>query len=104
MAVLTQRLCAFEDEAIVLSFDWDDTTGDIVSGRCVNDSTVFAVHVLIEGHGIGAAGRSFERTFAADSGLVEVSIPVGQRPRFPIIQPEPGEFSVDGWAMRAELL
>ena len=38
MAIQTQRLVAFEDESIVLSFDWDDGDGDVVLARCVNTS------------------------------------------------------------------
>jgi hypothetical protein len=102
MSIRTQRVCAFEDEAIVLSFDWDDATGDVVLARCVNASPRYAVHVVVSGTGTGAAGRSFERTLAAGSGLTEVSIPGGQRPRFPV-GPDPftGETTVLGWRMAA---
>ena len=99
MAILTQRVASFEDEAIALSFDWDDATGIVVLGRCVNTSSRFGVHVIIQGTGTGAGARSWEATYPADSGTNAVSIPPGQQPQFPVVNGE-----VTGWRMRAEVL
>ena len=104
MAIRTQRVCAFEDEAIVLSLDWDDASGQVTLVRCVNTSPRYGVHVLVQGTGTGQAGRSREGTFAAGSGTTEISIPSGQRPRYPIaLDPEgSGQVEISGYDIRAE--
>jgi len=103
MAIQTQRVVSFADETIVLSFDWDDTDGSVVLGRCVNTNWSLAVHIILEGKGTGAAGRGFEQTFAAQSGTTEVAIPLGQQPAYPLgTDPRSGEPTVTGWRMRAE--
>ena len=109
MAIRTQRVCEFEG-SIVLSFDWDDATGQVTLVRCVNTSPRYDVHVLMQGTGTGQAGRSREGTFAANSGTTTVSIPGGQRPRYVVQavldeagQPT-GELALAGYFMRAETI
>ena len=101
MTIKTQRLVSFEDESIVLSFDWDDADGDVTLVRCVNTSPTYGVHVLIEGTGTGAGALSHEGTYAANSGTTEISIPPGQQPRYEVV-PGPAEATVEGWIYQAE--
>jgi|WetSurSiteA1Bulk_404760.scaffolds.fasta_scaffold61522_2 hypothetical protein len=102
--IRTQRLCSFRDESIVLSFDWDDVTGDVVAVRCVNVDTICDVHVTVQGSGTGRAGRGHEGTYAAGSGETLIAIPGGQRPRYPVALDSPeGEPVIIGYRVWAEV-
>lgn len=82
MAIRTQRLVGYEDEAVVMSFDYDDVTGNVVAVRCVNGTTQSA-YAGIFGVGSGPAGRSREATFG--TGTTVINIPGGQQPRYPVV-------------------
>lgn len=102
MAIRTQRLVGFANEAIVLSFDWDDATGNVTAVRCVN-GTARSVHVLVQGTGSGQAGRSREATFG--TGTTVINIPGGQQPRYPVTaNPDTGTPEIAGYRMSAEIL
>lgn len=100
MATVTQRVSAVLNETIVVSFDWENTTGDVVAVRVANGAAV-TVTVLVQGNGSGPAGRSRQGTFGP--GTTVVNIPSGQRPRMPVVAnpetgvPEIGELSVSMW-------
>jgi hypothetical protein len=98
MAIRTQRICGFEAEAVVFSFDYDDATGNVTAVRCVN-ATSQRAWARIEGTGSGPAGRSREATF--DPGTTTISIPGGQQPRFVVEPDESGTPTVSGYIMRA---
>lgn len=99
MAIRTQRICSFEDEAVVFSFDYDDTTGNVVAVRCVNNTGQQA-YAGIFGTGSGPAGRSREATF--NPGTTVINIPGGQQPRYPTeTNPDTGEVEVGGYSTLA---
>lgn len=97
MAVVTLRLCAFENEAVVLSLDFDNTTGNVVAIRCVN-TTASPAFVHVQGLGSGPAGRSREAAFPPGTNVI--AIPGGQQPRFPIVVTD-GVPEIGGYAMYA---
>ena len=99
MAIRTQRLVGFENEAVVLSFDYDDVSGNVVAVRCVN-ATGQQAYAGIFGTGSGQAGRSHEGTFPG--GTTVISIPGGQQPRYPVeVSPDTGIAEVGGYTMLA---
>lgn len=82
------------NETAIFSFDWDDTTGDVMSIRCVNNSQ-FTVKASIAGIGSGAAGRTRSGVFAP--GDTTISIPSAQRPRYPMAPDENGVPGIGGY-------
>jgi hypothetical protein len=99
MAIRTQRMVAFANEAVVFSFDYDDVTGNVVAVRCVNQTQQQA-YAGIFGSGSGPAGRSREGTFGA--GTTVIAIPGGQQPRYPLaVNPDTGIAEVGGYTILA---
>lgn len=94
MATRTARICAFEDESVVVSFDYDDATGDVLLLRVVNGSTA-SLFARIAGTGSGPAGRTREATFGP--GTTIINIPGGQRPRFQTEIDDLGQPTVGGY-------
>ena len=92
MAIRTARPLSFEGGLAYGEYDYDDTTGQVLVVRGVNDSAVgFDVHILgTPESGNQASGVNYSYTFAAGSGVTEWSIPQGQRKRF-ILVPDGGD-------------
>lgn len=94
MSIRTQRVASFDDDSVVLSFDWDDATGNVSAVRCVNN-TQRTAWVRIVGLGTGPSGRTREATF--NPGTTVVNIPGGQQPRYTVAQDENGIATVSGY-------
>lgn len=90
MAIRTIRPVGFGENAYV-EYDYDDTTGQILAVRGVNDE-VFDVWVQVKGSADSGQGSTvdYSYTFAAGSGTTEFSIPPGQRKRFTLV-PDGGD-------------
>ena len=92
MAIRTIRPVSFADGLAYAEYDYDDTTGQIVAVRGVNDSDA-PMTVSIRGtadSGNQANGVDYSYTFDANSGTTEWSIPQGQRKRFTLV-PDGGD-------------
>jgi len=82
---------SFADGLAYAEYDYDDTTGQILRVRGVNDSDA-PMTVSIRGTADSgqASGVDYSYTFAANSGVTEWSIPQGQRKRFTLV-PDGGD-------------
>ena len=91
MATRTARPCSFADGAAYVEYDYDDSTGQILTVRGVNDGPA---DMWVRVYGTAGSGQAsnvnYEYTFAAGSGLTEWSIPPGQRKRFTLV-PDGGD-------------
>lgn len=88
--IRTIRPVAFGDDAYA-EYDYDDTTGEIVAVRGVNDSAQdFWVRVQGTAGSGSAATVDYYRTFAAGSGTTQWDVPQGQRKRF-TLEPDGGD-------------
>lgn len=88
--IRTIRPVAFGDDRYA-EYDYDDTTGEIVAVRGVNTSDR-DFWVRVSGTDISGPGSTvdYARTFTANSGTTEFSIPPGQRKRF-TLEPDGGD-------------
>jgi len=91
MAVRTHCVASFEDKSIVLAFDWDDETGEIIRLRCTNTSP-FGAYLRIEGD-----GGNIEWTFQPGDDP-EVDTPVESRPIYDVV-PGPRGPIIEGFGM-----
>jgi len=92
MAIQTQRLAAFEDKAVVLSFDWDDETGRIIRVRSTATPT-YGAFARIEGD-----GGSVE--WSCESGSGETVIDLDDGPVYEVV-PGPRGLLLIGWSASA---
>ena len=89
MAERTHRVVTFQEVATA-EYDYDDTTGEVLRVRGINDGPG---DLYIRVRGTADSGKAknvdYEYTFPAHSGTTEFAIPIGQRKNFDL-EPDGG--------------